>query len=274
VGPALPAPDEPFDVRSLAVTYPDGAGETRHRHEWGQLVYGISGVIRVETDAGAWLAPPTRAVWLPPGVFHALHMKGQVALRTLYISPARSALFPVLVVSILEVVPLLRELIAHITAIGMLDPTRPQHDRMAGLLVDLLAQARAPDLFLPMPTDRRARAFAHLLQDDPGVRTPLAELARQAGASLRTLQRLFPRETGLSLDAWRQKARLIQAVAALSRGDPVAVVAHACGYDSQSAFITAFKRQFGVTPGRYAPIRSSTKATLSATGATGSSTGT
>jgi AraC-like DNA-binding protein/quercetin dioxygenase-like cupin family protein len=272
VRPVLSPPGEPFDVRSLAVTYPDGAGEVRHRHSWGQLVYGISGVIRVETDAGAWLAPPTRAIWLPPGVFHALFMKGQVAMRTLYITPERAAPLPA-DAAVLEVAPLLRELIAHVTGIGMLDPTLPEHDRMAGLLVDLLVEARAPDLFLPMPADRRAAAFARRLQDDPGVRTPLADLARQAGASLRTLQRLFPRETGLSLDAWRQKARLIQAVASLSRGDPVAVVAHACGYDSQSAFIAAFKRQFGVTPGRYAPMRSSTKATRSSTDARGSTTG-
>jgi AraC-like DNA-binding protein len=26
-----------------------------------------------------------------------------------------------------------------------------------------------------------------------------------------------------------------------------------CGYESPSAFITAFKRQFGVTPGRFRP---------------------
>src|SRR6202042_3089873 len=80
---------------------------------------------------------------------------------------------------------------------------------------------------------------------------PLAELARGAGASLRTLQRLFPTETGLTLEAWRQKARLITAVAMLSGGAPVAVTAADCGYDSPSAFINAFRRQFGVTPGRH-----------------------
>jgi AraC-like DNA-binding protein len=70
---------------------------------------------------------------------------------------------------------------------------------------------------------------------------------------LRTLQRVFPAQTGLTLEAWRQKARLIAAAAALSTGAPVAVTAADCGYDSPSAFITAFKRQFGMTPGRYRP---------------------
>ena len=68
---------------------------------------------------------------------------------------------------------------------------------------------------------------------------------------MRTLQRLFPAETGLTLEAWRQKARMVAGAAALSGGAPVAVTAADCGYESPSAFITAFKRQFGVTPGRY-----------------------
>ena len=90
------------------------------------------------------------------------------------------------------------------------------------------------------------------MQDAPGEPASLADLARRAGASLRTLQRLFPAETGLTLEAWRQKARLIAAVAALSAAARrSAVTAADCGYESPSAFIAAFKRQFGVTPGRY-----------------------
>jgi AraC-like DNA-binding protein len=118
------------------------------------------------------------------------------------------------------------------------------------LLIDLLQAARPLDLALPLPADRRALALARRLMIDPSESAPLAELARSAGASLRTLQRLFPVETGLTLEAWRQKARLIAAVAALSGGASVTTTAFDCGYESPSAFITAFKRQFGVTPGK------------------------
>jgi AraC-like DNA-binding protein len=85
----------------------------------------------------------------------------------------------------------------------------------------------------------------------PGAEASLAELARGAGASLRTLQRLFLAETGLSLDAWRGRARMQQAVVSLSNGAPVTEAALECGYQSPSAFIAAFKRTFGSTPGRY-----------------------
>lgn len=239
-----------FDVRSLAVTYPDGFRIGRHHHPWGQLVFATSGVMRVITDVAAWLVPPTRAIWLPPGLPHAIVIRGEVAMRTLYISVERGRDLPTRVAA-LEVAPLLRELVLYVLQTGMLTAEHPAHDRLAGLLVDLIAAARPQDLSLPLPRDRRALALAERLQARPDERAGLSALAGDAGASLRTLQRLFHSETGLSLDRWRQKVRMIHAVAALSAGGSVTAAALDSGYDSPSAFITAFKRQFGVTPGRY-----------------------
>jgi AraC-like DNA-binding protein len=237
-------------VRSAASTYPDGWRLDRHDHPWGQLAFCNSGVMRVAGAHAAWLAPPTRAIWLPAGVAHEIVMQGEVATRFLYLDPGLAAPLPA-APEVLEVAPLLRELILYILRLRMLHPDRPEQDRLARLLIDLLIEARRVDLALPLPRDRRARALAERLQAAPGDPAPLVQLALHAGASLRTLQRLFPAETGLTLEAWRQKARLLAAVAALSDGAPVAVVAASCGYDSPSAFIAAFRRQLGVTPGRY-----------------------
>lgn len=239
-----------FDVRSLASTYRDGTVLGAHDHPWGQLVYARSGVMRVIAAGSAWLTPPTRAVWLPAGVTHQIAMKGDVAMRTLYIAPERADGLSDQV-AVLEIAPLLRELILHILAVGMLDPLQPEHDRLAGVLIDLMCQARPLDLALQLPRDPRALALAERIQAAPGEAIALAELARRAAASLRTLQRLFPDETSLTLESWRQKARLIAAVGQLSGGASVTTTALDCGYESPSAFITAFKRQFGVTPGRY-----------------------
>jgi AraC-like DNA-binding protein/quercetin dioxygenase-like cupin family protein len=232
-----------FDVRSLAVTFRAGARLGEHRHPWGQLVFACSGVMRVCTSSDTWLTPATRAIWLPPGVVHRIEIVGEVAMRTLYIAPERAA--PISdAPTTLEVEPLLREVILHVARIGMLAPDRPAHDRLAGVLIDLIGQARREDLRLPIPTDPRARSLALHLQSAPERLVGLSQLAQSSGASLRTLQRIFPRETGLTLEAWRQKARLINSVACLAS-------ALDSGYRNVGAFIDAFSRQFGVTPGRY-----------------------
>ncbi len=246
----MSASGDGFWVRSLAETYRAGGRIPRHQHPWGQLVYAIRGTLRIVTPCAVWLAPPTRAVWLPPDRPHEILMAGEAALRTLYIDPVTAAPLPS-TEAVLEVAPLLRELILHILSIGMLGPGIAAQERLAALLIDLLVMARPQDLSLPLPRTQSALAIADALQRDPAGAESLASLARAAGASLRTLQRRFPAETGLTLDAWRQKARLLQAVAALGGGASVTRAALDSGYDSPSAFITAFKRQFGVTPGRY-----------------------
>ncbi len=239
-----------FDVRSLAVTYRTGALVGMHQHRWGQLVFANSGIMRVKTAAALWLIPPTRAIWLPARLRHSIAISGEVAMRTLYIADRRAGPLPA-TPSVLEVAPLLRELIHHILRIGMLSPTRPAHDRIAGLLIDLLLQARREDLSLPYPGDPRASRLADHIQAMPGDARDLGELARLAGASLRTMQRVFPRETGLTIEVWRQKARLLHAIGGLLARTNVTEVAFDCGYRSAAAFSAAFALQFGVTPGKY-----------------------
>lgn len=239
-----------FDVRALAVTYPDGFELSHHAHPWGQLIYARRGLMRVTVGSTVWFTPATSAVWAPPGAAHAIRMQGETAMRTLYIAPGRARGLPADAAT-LQVSPLLRELVLHILAEGMLDPARPEHDRLAAVLVDLIAAAPRRDLALPLPADPRARALADRLLAAPGEGGDLGGLAGQAGASLRTLQRLFPRETGLSLELWRRKARLVHAAAALAAGASVTDAGLAGGYGSLSAFIQAFRRVFGMTPGRY-----------------------
>lgn len=242
-----------FDVRSLAVTYRDGFTIGDHSHPWGQLVYGTSGVMRVLAGDTIWFVPPTTAVWLPPEKSHRIVMQGEVAMRTLYLAPHRSTGLEQNAVA-LEVSPLLRELILQILDMGMLRGQIDEHDRLAGVLTDLIARAPIGKLRLSMPADSRARTAAEWFQKNPSERRNLRAVAKKAGGSLRTLQRLFTRQTGFSMEAWRQKARLINAVGCLSSGSNVTEAALACGYGSTSAFIVAFKKQFGVTPGRYCAL--------------------
>ena len=61
---------DPFDVRSLSLTFSDGSHMGRHRHDWAQLIYARSGLMRVESAGQIWLVPPTRAIWIPVDAEH------------------------------------------------------------------------------------------------------------------------------------------------------------------------------------------------------------
>jgi AraC-like DNA-binding protein len=239
-----------FLVRTLAVGYPSGAVLEHHAHDWAQLVYATEGVMSVHTEDGTWVVPSHRAVWIPAGVGHSIAMSGWVSMRTLYIAPrlvgglARRC-------CVVAVSPLLRQMILHVIAQGALRRGVAEQRRLAGVLLDQLRVLPAVPLELPMPRDARALRVAARLREEPGATAALDALARAAGASRRTLERLFQTETGMSLGRWRQQARLLHAMRLLAGGESVTSTALSVGYDSTSAFIAAFASALGTTPGQY-----------------------
>jgi AraC-like DNA-binding protein/quercetin dioxygenase-like cupin family protein len=242
------ARDREPDVRALASRYPAGFTLDRHAHRWAQLLYASEGVMLVETEAGTWAVPPQRAVWIPASVEHRIVMSGDVAMRTLYFSVRVQA--PLGTTCVVNVSPLLRELVVHCARLGKLDLGVAHEERLARLVLDLLAEVATVPLDLPMPRDARALRLAHPLREDP-AQASLPLLARRAGASPRTLERLFLAETGLTLAKWRQQARLLRAVALLAAKKPVTEVALEVGYASPSAFIAMFRAALGTTPSRF-----------------------
>jgi AraC-like DNA-binding protein len=100
-----------------------------------------------------------------------------------------------------------------------------------------------------LPRHPRLLQLCNELIEHPGQAITLHDWAAQLGTSEKTLMRLFQRETGLSFRSWRQRARLLSSLGALETGESVTQAALACGYDSTSAFIAAFKVLFGFTPG-------------------------
>jgi AraC-like DNA-binding protein len=236
-------------IRCLAATYYDGFHIKPHRHHWGQLIYAGAGVMRVKAGGTLWIVPPARAVWVPAGAEHEIHGLGDFAMRTLYFPTAMSARLAGECCA-LEVAPLLRELILELVGRCPLDDADEAGMRLAAVALDLISQAGVLPLQLLLPRDPRALRLAHRLLADPASPAALPELARAAGASARTMQRLFLAETALSFSRWRQRLRLLHGATLLGGGTSVTNAALDAGYAGTSAFIAAFRKHFGVTPSR------------------------
>lgn len=236
-------------VRSLAATYYGGYRIEPHAHGWAQLIYAASGVMRVRSEQTLWIVPPARAIWAPAGVEHEIRARGDFAMRTLYLDASLAERLPRTCVA-LEISPLLRELILHAVSIGILRSEEEAQARLAGVIADQLAAATALPLDLPLPSDSRALRLAEALREDPSSQAGLPELARAAGASARTIQRLFLAETGLPFAGWRQRLRLLHGATVLGAGKSVTEAGLEAGYSGTSAFTAAFRKHFGFTPSR------------------------
>ncbi|MBX9945209.1 MAG: helix-turn-helix transcriptional regulator [Reyranella sp.] len=240
----------PRAVAAMPKDFPDGHEIALHHHERAQLIYATAGTMRVTTGDGMWVVPPQHALWMPAGVRHGIAMQGGVTMRTLYLRHDAAADMPD-ACRVLTVSPLLRELIVRATEL----PLRYDEHGPAGYVVALiLAELRglqSRPLQLPMPADPRLRRLCESLLRAPGDRRPLGAWARAIATSSRTLARHFQNETGLSFGAWRQQARVLEAMGRLGGGTPVTQVALDLGYDSVSAFSAMFRRAAGVSPSSY-----------------------
>ncbi|MBA1275770.1 AraC family transcriptional regulator [Stutzerimonas azotifigens] len=222
----------------------------RHSHPWVQISHAVEGVLEVRTDGGRFIAPPLRAVWVPAGVTHQVFCAPDTCIRSLYIDRSVAGDVPEHC-RVLQVSPLLRELIAHFSTLAEAYDEQGPDGRLVQVLLDQLGCAPEVELMLPLPADPRLHRLCKSLQARPEAPEGLAEWSQTLGVSERTLSRLFLRETGLTFRAWRQRLRLLSALPALERGERVTDVALSCGYESLSAFIAAFREQFGATPGEF-----------------------
>ncbi|MEQ8194170.1 MAG: helix-turn-helix transcriptional regulator [Rhodospirillales bacterium] len=187
----------PRPVAALASDYPALTAIPPHRHPRARLVYAESGIMTVKTDHGSWVVPPERAVWVPAQTEHAVHAKTAIAMRSLYIDPAAVPGLP-LSCAVVGVSPLLRELILRATSLPHLyDPAGPD-GRLVALLLDEINVLPTLPLHLPMPSDPRLAKIARAILEAPADNTTLEDWGERAGASSRTLARLFLKETGMT----------------------------------------------------------------------------
>jgi AraC-like DNA-binding protein len=220
-----------------------------HQHPRAQFLHAIAGVMRVGTRSALFIVPPGTGLWMPANTPHATRMPQGLAMRALFLREDAAGAGPG-AVTVVAVSPLLRELIlAACEQPVMWDEEGPVRHVVALALHEIGHAATRP-ISVPAARDPRLIRVTDALLADPADPRGLEAFADIAGASARTLARLFLRDTGMSFQAWRRQLRLTEGLASLAQGETPARAAASVGYSSGPAFGAAFRTAFGTTPGR------------------------
>ncbi len=237
-------------LRTYVEGYPLGGRIPRHSHDWDQLALISESAAVVETDSVYVVHPLLKGLWLPAGVEHSIYSPRRFYLHALYFEAGslRTDSDP----QVLGLDNLARELILFLCGAPRASERGARHAHALALLEEILPAARPESFSLPRPRNDRARKLADYFAAQPNDGRSVEIVAAEiGGASLRTFERLFVEETGLSLAAWRRQSRLLTSLSLLAEGKSIGEVARAVGYDSAAAFSTAFKQCFGVSPSNY-----------------------
>jgi len=237
-------------ISTLSYEYPRGYVVPPHAHGSHQLIYAVGGVMDVSAGDSVWLIPPHFALWVPARTVHSIKMPEAVSMRTLYMRRGPgSVLSPSC--TVLHVSPLLRELIVEAVRLKKLRMRDRLHCALRDLLVSQLRAASPMPTSVTLPKDPRALPIAAKVIENPAARLSLAVLCGSAGASVRTIQRIFRREVGIDFEFWRRQVRLMKAVELLVSGLSVKETSAALGYRQSTAFVAMFRGVLGTTPGAW-----------------------
>src|SRR5690606_17187741 len=174
-----------------------------------------TGVVLITTGAGRWMVPPGHAMWIPPGVVHAVDMIGAVDMHSVYVLPeALDGLAGDLrVVALTE---LMRHLIAEAVALPPEPRPTGRAALIAGLVLAEIPNLKTRPLAVPLPAEAKMAALCRRFIEAPSAHTTIDEWARKLGMSRRTFTRAFARQTGLSFSQWRRQACLFAALPRLT----------------------------------------------------------
>ncbi len=231
-----------------------------HQHDWAQVVMSFTGVIRTSTDRSTYLVPPSRALWIPPGVEHVVTVVEAADIRTLYLHQAPGRIGPDVPAAqqaawrecrVLEVSNLLRELVPHLPSTPDPGPPTERERWVRALILDELRAARPVRLGVDLPADKRLRTLCEAVLLEPARWQRLDTWAAASGASPRTVARLFRSELGTTFVRWREQVLLARALTLAARGRPMGVIATELGYASASAFSAMVTRSVGMPPSRF-----------------------
>lgn len=239
-----------YPIYAYAQSYPHGYSEAMHQHDRIQLLHTLSGVIHVTTDAGIWVIPPSKGIWIPAQKAHSIQIYGAVEARGVFIEPLARADLQTQC-HVVAIPKLLSELINHALEIKETVLPHTRNERLLQLILDEVRILQGLPFQLPEAQSPLLKKICEDIRKNLGEMNRLEYFAEKYYVSGKTISRSFQKEMNMSFRTWIRQAKLLQALTDLAMQKPILNIALDLGYESSSAFSYMFKREMGLTPSEY-----------------------
>ncbi|GAB3848074.1 AraC family transcriptional regulator [Nesterenkonia populi] len=237
-----------FIIRGMGEQLPRPVEWEEHAHPFHELLWNPRGASAIGAGQRVWTVAGAHGLWVPAGTRHTGRAGAGTLYRATFFDPETVAAISEAPVGV-TITPLLAGLLDYVDTQEL---TEGERSRAEAVIIDLIRPS-GPEVTLHLPQRDPARGIAETVLEDVAAAPSAAEWARRLGISPRTVTRSFQAETGVGYARWAAEARVHRALELLPSGMSVAETAEEVGFASSSAFIAAFKRVAGSTPGAFLP---------------------
>jgi len=232
--------DEPFEIeRAFDADY---------------LLYASAGTFILDIGDRRWILPPQRAALIARGTVIAVRSKGAATASSVLFGDGEFGT-PLSACRVFGLSELARQMILYVMR---WDAGRDAADGAANAFFRALASAaeelaaEEDETWLPKPQSPGMAVAVDRMLEQLDRDLDFGALAEAVRLSERTLSRRFDAELGMSFRDFRHRARMVKAKEMLLAGrEPITEIGLACGFESTSSFIKAFRTFVGATPRQY-----------------------
>ncbi|MFP3831402.1 helix-turn-helix domain-containing protein [Chryseobacterium sp. SIMBA_028] len=214
-----------------------------HQHKKGQLVYVESGFQYITIEEKIYLLPQNHAVWIPSNVIHKTNSHSEkIKLMIMFAdTDTKNPFYDE--VNVFSVPPVLREMIKYAERWSQLLKKDQDETIFLKALFNELPHfvEHSLKLHICLPKDKRLTKIIEHLHNHYNREVAIENLGEMALLSSRTLERIFKKETGLTLSKYQQMLRIIKSLELLSSGTlTISEIAYEVGYKSIQSYTRSF----------------------------------
>ncbi|WP_312395172.1 AraC family transcriptional regulator [Chryseobacterium sp.] len=214
-----------------------------HIHQRYQLTYVEEGYQYLHIENKIYLVPQNHLIWIPSGVKHRTETEAKtvnlmvVLFKTVFDNDFYKN------IHVFSAPPVLKEMLQYAAKWNQqMEENEEQSYFLKALLNSLPHFCKEKEcLHIPIPNDQRLLPVCNYINTNYAENFSIESLADLSTMSVRSLQRIFKQETGITLQKYTQLIRILKSIELINTKQyTLSQIAYKVGYKSLAAFTTSY----------------------------------
>lgn len=214
-----------------------------HVHHRAQLTFVEDGYQYFHIDQKIYLVPQHHVIWIPSGIAHKITSEAKTVNLMVFLFKSVFDEEFYQSVHVFAVPPVLKEMLLYASKWNQsLDENEEQGIFFKAILKSLPNFCKESNgLEIPIPKDTRLIPVCNDINSNFKYNLDIDSLATKAQMSVRSLQRIFKNETGITLQKYLQLTRILKSIELIdTKQYTLSEIAYKVGYQSLSAFTSSY----------------------------------